>query len=201
MNLNAGSTSMRNVPDVSMIAAGIYTVANNGSVNTHTGGTSASAPLWAAFTALVNEQAGANSQPTVGFLNPAIYAIGLGTNYGNCFHDVASGNNTNAASPNNYFATNGYDLCTGWGSPTGTNLINALMPYTGTVWVDFNYTGSTSSENGSFAAPFKTLTQGVNTVSVNGNIWIKTAGSSAETLTIQKSMTIRAANGAATIGY
>ena len=28
-----------------------------------------------------------------------------------------------------YYATNGYDLCTGWGTPTGTSLINALAPY------------------------------------------------------------------------
>jgi subtilase family serine protease len=162
-------------------------------------GTSIAAPLWAGFTALVNEQAAANFNSTVGFLNPAIYAIAKGPNYTNCFHDITLGNNTNSNSSTAYFATTGYDLCTGWGSPNGTNLINALMPYAGAIWVDFNYTGST--QNGSYDTPFKTLSQGVTTVSNDGRIWIKTAGSSTETLSISKPMTIGVAEGPATIGH
>jgi hypothetical protein len=94
----------------------------------------------------------------------------------------------------------GYDLCTGWGTPNGTNLINALMPYTGTIWVDFNYTGG--GNNGSYQYPFTTLSQGAAAVPANGNVWIKTAGSSTEAtpLTISKAMKIQAADGAATIG-
>ena len=42
------------------------------------------------------------------------------------FHDITAGNNTNEYSPTNFFAVPGYDLCTGWGTPAGTNLINAL---------------------------------------------------------------------------
>ena len=42
------------------------------------GGTSCAAPLWAAFTALVNQQAAASGQAPVGFLNPALYSIGQG---------------------------------------------------------------------------------------------------------------------------
>ena len=72
------------------------------------------------------------------------------------------------------------------------------MPYTGAIWVDFNYTGS--PQNGSYIAPFNTLAQGVAAVSANGNIWIRNAGTSPETMTISKPMSIRAANGAATIG-
>lgn len=197
MALNGGSTAMRDVPDVAMIAANICLISNNGS-NTIIGGTSAATPLWAGFTALVNQQAVANSQPTVGFLNPALYAIGLGPNYTNCFHDITQGSNETTNSPHEYSAKNGYDLVTGWGTPNGTNLINALMPYTGAIWVDFNYTGST--QNGSYDAPFSTLAQGVSKVSPNGNIWIRTAGSSPETMTIAKPMTIRAANGPATVG-
>jgi subtilase family serine protease len=122
LNLTAsnGSTTMRNVPDVAMIGAGgIYLIANNGQAMT-VGGTSASTPLWAGFMALVNQQAVANANPTVGFLNPAIYAIGNSGNYAQDFHDIRSGNN------GEYNSIVGYDLVTGWGSPAGQNLINDL---------------------------------------------------------------------------
>ncbi len=62
----------------------------------------------------------------MGFINPALYAIAAGANYANCFHDITTENNTWSGSPNLFYATNGYDLCTGLGSPNGTNLINAL---------------------------------------------------------------------------
>ena len=60
--------------------------------------------------------------------NPAIYAIGKGprTTYTNCFHDITTGNTFNDQSPLNFAACPGYDLCTGWGSPTGSNTISAL---------------------------------------------------------------------------
>ena len=94
MSLNGGSSTMRNVPDVAMNANNdVYAVYNNGMIITGLGGCSLSTPLWAAFTALVNEQAVANGQPTVGFLNPALYAIGQGPNYTNCFHDIIRGSN------------------------------------------------------------------------------------------------------------
>ncbi len=125
MATNQGSTTLRNVPDVALTADNIYVVYEEGQSGSF-GGTSCAAPLWAAFTALVNQQALANSEPTMGFLNPAVYAIGLGTNYENCFHDITIGNNTNLVVANAYFAVPGYDLCTGWGTPNGSNLINAL---------------------------------------------------------------------------
>ena len=127
MAANLGSTTMRNVPDVAALAdATIWVIANNGEQGT-VGGTSAAAPLWAGFAALVNQQAAASRQPAVGFLNPALYVIGQSPVYATAFHDITAGNNTNAASPNGFFATSGYDLCTGWGSPAGSNLVNALL--------------------------------------------------------------------------
>ena len=78
-------------------------------------GTSLAAPLWAGFMALVNQQAAANGQPPIGFVNPALYAIGKSTNYHSCFHDITTGSNTNSSSPTKYQAVAGYDLCTGWG--------------------------------------------------------------------------------------
>ncbi|HEX3628727.1 MAG TPA: protease pro-enzyme activation domain-containing protein [Verrucomicrobiae bacterium] len=122
---NQGSKTLRNVPDVALTGDNIYVVYNNAQTQ-DVGGTSCAAPLWAAFTALVNQQAIAEGETTVGFINPAIYAIGLGVNYTNCFHDITTGNNNNATVGNEYNATNGFDLCTGWGTPTGSNLINAL---------------------------------------------------------------------------
>lgn len=125
MTNNMGSTTLRNVPDVALTADAIYVVYENGQSG-YFGGTSCAAPLWAAYTALVNEQATNRDNPPVGFLNPAIYAIGLSANYTNCFHDIATGNDTNSVVGNRYFAVPGYDLATGWGTPNGSNLINAL---------------------------------------------------------------------------
>lgn len=127
MTANQGSTTMRNIPDVACLAdVVIWLIANNGEHGI-VGGTSASAPLWAGFTALVNQQAAAEGKPSVGFINPALYAIGQGSGYGAAFHDITTGNNTNSGSPEKFFAESGYDLCTGWGTPTGSNLIHALL--------------------------------------------------------------------------
>jgi hypothetical protein len=127
MATNGGSITMRNVPDVAMIADAIYVVYNNG-LTTSVGGTSASSPLWAAYAAIINQQAVSFGQPPVGFINPAVYALGNGPGYLTNFHDITTGNNTNAANPTKFFATATYDLCTGWGSPVGPATINALAP-------------------------------------------------------------------------
>jgi subtilase family serine protease len=127
MTINGGSTKMRNVPDVAMVAdyiEGVY----NGTTGTYVG-TSYAAPLWASFTALVNQQCALNN-PTnrVGFLNPALYYIGKRppASFYPPFHDIADYSN-NGNGQNAFYAVPGYDLCTGWGTPNGTNLINALV--------------------------------------------------------------------------
>lgn len=127
MAANGGSPTMRNLPDVAMVADGVYLIADNGTVE-WVGGTSCATPLWAALIALVNQQGAAMSRPGVGFLNPALYSIGLGGDYTNCFHDITTGGNTWSQSPTNYEAAPGYDLCTGWGTPVGSNLISVLAP-------------------------------------------------------------------------
>jgi uncharacterized repeat protein (TIGR01451 family) len=127
MTLSQGSTNMRNVPDVALTAENVNVLFGGGSQGAY-GGTSCAAPLWAGFMALVNQQAASNGQSSIGFLNPAVYGIAKGTNYGNCFHDVTTGNNEWSGSPTLFSAVSGYDLCTGLGSPNGTNLINALSP-------------------------------------------------------------------------
>ena len=127
MATNQGSTVFRNVPDVAMVADNVFVVADDGASGA-VGGTSCATPLWAAFTALVNEQALAHGRPLLGFINPAVYALGQSANYSNGFHDIATGNNTWSESPANFYATAGYDLCTGWGTPAGSNLVNLLAP-------------------------------------------------------------------------
>jgi subtilase family serine protease len=118
---NDGSKSYRNGPDVSANADfSFYVCADQTTCSANLyGGTSFAAPMWAAYTALANQQSATNSGPAIGFINPAVYAIGVSANYDTDFHDITSGNN-------DYTAVTGYDLVTGWGSPNGANLINAL---------------------------------------------------------------------------
>ncbi|MGA2686173.1 MAG: protease pro-enzyme activation domain-containing protein [Verrucomicrobiota bacterium] len=125
---NQGSTVYRNYPDVAMPADGVFLVSQNGTSIGWVGGTSCASPLWAGFMALVNQQAASLGQSAVGFPNPAIYAIGEGpyAAYTNTFHDITTGNNFNSQNPTRFPATPGYDLCTGWGTPRGSNTIAAL---------------------------------------------------------------------------
>jgi subtilase family serine protease len=126
MSTNLGSMVMRNIPDVAMTADNVWVIFGNG-LSGDFGGTSCAAPLWAGFTALINQQAAARGQPPVGFINPVIYGIGTGPGYTSAFHDITTGNNASSTSPKQFFAVSGYDLCTGWGTPNGSNLINAVQ--------------------------------------------------------------------------
>jgi hypothetical protein len=120
-----GSASFRNIPDVALTADNIWVIYNNNQSAVF-GGTSCAAPLWAGFTALINQQEAASGQAPVGFINPALYAIAAGPNYAACFHDITTGNNFWSSSPSLFSAAAGYDLCTGLGTPSGQELINAL---------------------------------------------------------------------------
>jgi hypothetical protein len=124
---NQGSTTYRNFPDVALTASCIWITDGGNGGSEITGGTSAAAPLWAGVAAMANQQAHDQRFPPLGFLNPALYTIGQGANYGLCFHDTTTGSNTNRCSPNQFTAVAGYDLCTGWGTPKGIALINELI--------------------------------------------------------------------------
>jgi len=119
---NQGSTTYRNGPDVSANANFTFYVCADQTACTANqyGGTSFAAPMWAGYMALVNQQAIANGNATLGFINPAIYSFGVGSGYISDFHDICNGTS------GNYSAVAGYDLVTGWGSPNGTGLIDAL---------------------------------------------------------------------------
>jgi len=116
---NQGSTSWRNSPDVAGEADFDNSTVDNGTFYTGYGGTSYAAPRWAGLMALANQQAAANGSGNIGFLAPAVYTIGTGSNYSANFHDITSGNN-------GFPAVVGYDLVTGWGSPIGQALIDTL---------------------------------------------------------------------------
>jgi kumamolisin len=115
------SKTLRNGPDVSANANFTFYVCADQTTCTANefGGTSFAAPMWAGYLALANEQAVQNGGSPLGFINPAVYTIGLGANYGTDFHDITAGSN-------GFLATKGYDLATGWGSPAGSGLINDL---------------------------------------------------------------------------
>jgi kumamolisin len=77
------------------------------------GGTSAVSPLWAGLVARFNQRL----EMPVGWLNPLLYGPVVGTG---AFRDITSGNN------GGYPAAEGWDACTGWGSPIGSKLLEAL---------------------------------------------------------------------------
>ena len=140
---NRGSTTYRNGPDVSANANFTFYVCGDQTTctaNTY-GGTSFAAPMWAAYVALVNQQLASTSQPTIGFINPTIYSQnvsggGLSAAYSQNFHDITSGTS------GSYSAVTGFDLVTGWGSPS-TGLFSAL---TGAVPTSgFNLAASATS--------------------------------------------------------
>jgi subtilase family serine protease len=128
-----GIGATRGVPDVSADASdrtGVAVVFSNGAqdmVQSH-GGTSASAPIWAALIALADQYAGRH----LGFVNPAIYQIARGPLYHQAFHDITTGNNTVQFPPTTitgYQAGQGWDPVTGWGSPNAQVLIPLLAGY------------------------------------------------------------------------
>ena len=132
------SNNYRNAPDVSANADFTFYVCadQDGCTANYWGGTSFAAPMWAGYLALANQQAVADGEHTLGFINPAIYDIGLGSSYDTDFHDITSGNT-------GYPATVGYDLATGWGSPNGSNLISGLLSTISTP--GFGLTASSTS--------------------------------------------------------
>jgi subtilase family serine protease len=119
---NKGSTTLRNGPDVAANANFTFYVCADQTTCTANefGGTSFATPMWAGYVALANEQLANNGEATLGFINPTIYAQNITSSYATDFHDITSGTS------GSFSAVTGYDLVTGWGSPNGVGLINAL---------------------------------------------------------------------------
>lgn len=121
-SVNPGGGPGRGVPDVSGDADANtgYIVSVDGSEGA-SGGTSAVAPLWAALVALLNQGLG----KPVGFVNPLLYQP---PNNVKGFHDIVMGNNGSFTNDKKFYSAGpGWDACTGWGSPNGTELLRALL--------------------------------------------------------------------------
>ena len=91
-----------------------------------TGGTSASAPLWAGLMAIANQKAG---RP-LGFINPGLYKLAASSTYTQDFRDITVGNNSEnkqGVNVQGYSAGPGWDPVTGLGSPIAEKLIPDLI--------------------------------------------------------------------------
>src|SRR6266487_3151103 len=117
----------RGVPDVAGDAdpstgLAIYSTTDGGWI--HVAGTSASAPLWAAFMAIANQMAG----HPLGFINPALYKLAASSAYAQDFHDIIVGNNSISNSQvQGYPAVPGWDPVTGLGTPVLDELLPDLI--------------------------------------------------------------------------
>jgi subtilase family serine protease len=129
-----GIGAYRAVPDVAAEASphtgmAVVTATGGGKYTiTGSGGTSASAPMWAGLVALADQYAGHR----LGFVNAAIYRISHSAPYHKALHDVTAGDNTVRFPPktiNGYHAAPGWDAATGWGSPDATVLVPLLAHY------------------------------------------------------------------------
>lgn len=118
---NQGSMTLRNVPDIGGDADTLNYICAEQKCSGQWGGTSFASPIWGGFVALANQQAAERGAPRIGFLNPLVYALGGHKDYKVLFHDTIGGTS------GLYTAVKGYDLVTGFGSPDGPALIDALL--------------------------------------------------------------------------
>jgi hypothetical protein len=179
---NGFSNGMREVPDVAMDAdpaSGylIYcTVAATGCTGGswwYGGGTSAGAPMWAAFMALTDELSLKDGGFNLGLINPLLYQIDQNaTSYGVDFHDVTTGNNDTLDGGNTYPATANYDMASGLGSynawSLGQDLVNLGLANSGSRGAPANTTWyfAEGSVGNSFQEYLTILNPGTQTATV-----------------------------------
>lgn len=110
------NASGRGIPDVSLLGDNYLTL-TGGFAAPHSG-TSASAPVFAAMIALINDIRLCAGKPVLGFLNPMLYA----QKAAGVYRDVADGSQSGGCSDGNFFepgweALKGWDAATGLGEP------------------------------------------------------------------------------------
>lgn len=108
----------RGYPDISAVGDNVVII-NNG-VPELIGGTSASAPVFAAIINRINEERLAAGKKTVGFVNPTLYA-----NPG-ALHDITVGSNP-GCNTDGFAVTKGWDPVTGLGTPNYPKLLDVFM--------------------------------------------------------------------------
>ncbi|KAF7306473.1 Family S53 protease-like protein [Mycena indigotica] len=112
----------RGYPDVALQGWNFEIV--SGGVTGLVGGTSASSPSFAGLVALINDKLVAAGKPTLGFLNPFLYA-----NEG-AFTDITAGHNSGFVCPATsvaFDAVAGWDALTGLGTPIFSSLLAAAL--------------------------------------------------------------------------
>ncbi|KAJ6177663.1 hypothetical protein N7519_008124 [Penicillium mononematosum] len=108
----------RAYPDVA--AVGDKVVIYNRGMAVSIGGTSASAPVFAAILTRINEERLAAGKSTVGFVNPVLYA------HPEAFFDVTTGSNP-GCNTDGFSAAKGWDPVTGLGTPNYPELLRVFM--------------------------------------------------------------------------
>lgn len=193
-----GQQAGRGIPDVAALSDGntkFLIMSANGDQTTTDGGTSASAPLWAALTAQIQAIFADQGLPTTGYFNDLLYTAAAVTPAS--FNDVTVGSNTSSfvyggtttdttsdrsynITPTGigYSAGPGYDLTTGLGTPNGTVLARALTQiahaqmYSATPTLT-DSTGAVASVGGVLLVQSRLAAAG--TVSVGGQLLVSGA--------------------------
>jgi kumamolisin len=138
VSANSPHSVGRGVPDVAAVAdpeTGVIVIHVDGKNLEAIGGTSAAAPMWAALVARLNQGLKANC----GCLNALIYQSQFSKG---AFRDITSGNN------GAYTAGTGWDACTGFGSPNGAGMLQALSGTPGNGSESSSGSGATKSGGG-----------------------------------------------------
>jgi kumamolisin len=126
---NEASNGMRQVPDVAGPAdpsSGFvvtYTEPGRGLVSGQVGGTSASAPFWAASMLLTQQLGAREGIAALGPLGPVLYQVSAAQPAGAVFHDIVRGGNLL------YSAGPGWDYSTGLGTPRVAPLARAIIDF------------------------------------------------------------------------
>ena len=122
-DVTAGGTKLynrggRGYPDVAAVGDNIAVVYRGNA--TTSGGTSASAPIFASLLNRINEERLAAGKSTVGFVNPVLYA------HPDMFRDVTVGSNPGCRT-DGFQAVSGWDPVTGLGTPNYPAMLEVFM--------------------------------------------------------------------------
>ncbi|WPG97613.1 subtilisin-like protein [Acrodontium crateriforme] len=108
----------RGYPDISAIGDNV--VIFNAGAPTIIGGTSASAPVFAAILTRINEERLAKGKTTIGFVNPTLYA------HPEVLHDIVTGSNPGCGTQG-FSCAPGWDPVTGLGTPKYDKMLALFM--------------------------------------------------------------------------